>query len=312
MLVYQHSLDRPRTPSAVAIGSFDGLHRGHQNLLEALAALAHEHHVPSVVYTFDQPTRVLLQGSKFLYSLAEKLKILEELGVDEVIAVPFTREFSLRPPEAFLEDVRALQPVGIVVGDDFRFGHGRAGGLEDLRAVTNHLIALPMYTLQASVLENSDGEPVKTSRIRGLLERADVVSARTLLGRPYTAYGVVVHGDARGRTIGFPTANIATSDGKLLPPGVFAVRLLTPDGCFHDGMANVGKRPTIGGDLRESLEVNLFDFSGDLYGLEVRVDFLAHLRGEVKFAGLEALQTQLGQDRIAAIAALNSEPWGRN
>jgi riboflavin kinase / FMN adenylyltransferase len=315
MLVYQHSLDRPRTPSAVAIGSFDGLHRGHQRLLEALAALAHEHHVPSVVYTFDQPTRVLLQGSKFLYSLAEKLKILEELGVDEVIAVPFTRAFSMRPPEAFLEDVRALQPVGIVVGDDFRFGHARAGGLEDLRAVTKNLIALPMFTLQISqtvLLEDPLCEPVKTSRIRVLLEQADVVSARTLLGRPYTAHGVVVHGDARGRTIGFPTANVATSDGKLLPPGVFAVRLLTPDGRFHDGMANVGKRPTIGGDLRESLEVNLFDFSGDLYGLEVRVDFLAHLRGEVKFAGLEALQAQLAQDRIAAIAMLKSETWGTN
>jgi riboflavin kinase / FMN adenylyltransferase len=304
MLVYQNSLDRPHTPSAVAIGSFDGLHLGHQNLLEHLAELAHEHHVPSVVYTFDQPTRVLLQGSKFLYSLAEKLKILEELGVDEVIAVPFTREFSLRPPEAFLEDVRALQPVGIVVGDDFRFGHDRAGGLEELRGVTPNLIALPMHTLA--------GEAVKTSRIRGLLEASNVAAARGLLGRPYTARGVVIHGDARGRTIGFPTANVATSDGKLLPPGVFAVRLLTPDGMFHDGMANVGKRPTVGGDLRESLEVHLFEFSGDLYGLEVRVDFLSHLRGEVKFPGLDALKSQLGQDRLDAIAVLESERWGRN
>ena len=303
MLVYQNSLDRPHTSSAVAIGSFDGLHLGHQKLLEALSALAHDYHVPSVVYTFDQPTRVLLQGSKFLYSLAEKLKILEELGVDEVIAVPFTREFSLRPPEAFLEDVRALQPVGIVVGDDFRFGHDRAGGLEDLRGVTGNLIALPMYTLA--------GEAVKTSVIRGLLENSKTAEARVLLGRPYTARGVVIHGDARGRTIGFPTANVATSDGKLLPPGVFAVRLLMPDGLFHDGMANVGKRPTVGGDLRESLEVHLFNFSGDLYGLEVRVDFLSHLRGEVKFSGLDALKAQLGQDRLDAIAALESEPWGR-
>jgi riboflavin kinase / FMN adenylyltransferase len=309
MLVYQNSLDRPHTPSAVAIGSFDGLHLGHQNLLEHLSELAHQHHVPSVVYTFDQPTRVLLQGSKFLYSLAEKLKILEELGVDEVIAVPFTRAFSLRPPEAFLEDVRALQPVGIVVGDDFRFGHDRAGGLEDLRAVTPNLIALPMHTLPN---QSGAGEAIKTSRIRGLLEASDVAAARALLGRPYTARGVVIHGDARGRTIGFPTANVATSDGKLLPPGVFAVRLLTPDGLFHDGMANVGKRPTVGGDLRESLEVHLFDFSGDLYGLEVRVDFLARLRGEVKFSGLDALKAQLGQDRSDAIAALGSELWGRN
>jgi riboflavin kinase / FMN adenylyltransferase len=209
----------------------------------------------------------------------------------------------LRPPEAFLEDVRALQPVGIVVGDDFRFGHDRAGGLEELSGVTQNLIALPMHTLA--------GEAVKTSRIRLLLETSDVSAARALLGRPYTARGVVIHGDARGRTIGFPTANVATSDGKLLPPGVFAVRLLTPDDLFHDGMANVGKRPTVGGDLRESLEVHLFNFSGDLYGLEVRVDFLKHLRGEVKFSGLDALKAQLGQDRLEAAAALEPELWGR-
>ncbi len=298
MLVYQNPLDRPHTPSAVAIGSFDGLHLGHQALLNRLREMAHAHHVPSVVYTFDQPTRVLLSGSKFLYTLAEKLKILESLGLDEVIAVPFTREFSLRPPEAFLDDVRTLQPVGIVVGDDFRFGHDRAGGLEDLRSVTPELIALPMHA--------QDGLAVKTSQIRALLEVGDVERARVLLGRPYTAHGVVVHGEARGRTIGFPTANVALSDGKLLPRGVFAVRLLTPDGDLHGGMANVGRRPTVGGET-ENLEVHLFDFNADLYGLEVRVDFIKHLRDEQKFAGLDALKAQLGQDKIGARRALETD-----
>jgi riboflavin kinase/FMN adenylyltransferase len=300
MLVYQNPLDRPHTPSAVAIGSFDGLHLGHQALLQRLREMATSHHVPSVVYTFDQPTRVLLEGSKFLYTLAEKLKILESLGLDEVIAVPFTREFSLRPPSAFLDDVRALQPVGIVVGDDFRFGHDRAGGLEDLRLVTPELIALPMHT--------QDGQAVKTSLIRALLETGNVEHARALLGRPYTARGVVVHGDARGRTIGFPTANVALSDGKLLPRGVFAVRLLTPDGVLHNGMANVGRRPTVGGET-EMLEVHLFDFNADLYGLEVRVDFLKHLRDEQKFAGLDALKAQLERDKIAARRALETDDW---
>ncbi len=298
MLVYQNPLDRPHTPSAVAIGSFDGLHLGHQALLKRLREMAQAHHVPSVVYTFDQPTRVLLSGSKFLYTLAEKLKILESLGLDEVIAVPFTREFSLRPPEAFLDDIRTLQPVGIVVGDDFRFGHDRAGGLDDLRGVTPELIALPMHT--------RDGQAVKTSQIRALLEVGDVERARALLGRPYTAHGVVVHGEARGRTIGFPTANVALSDGKLLPRGVFAVRLLTPDGVPHGGMANVGRRPTVGGET-ENLEVHLFDFDADLYGLEVRVDFLTHLRDEQKFSGLDALKAQLEQDKIAARRALQTE-----
>jgi riboflavin kinase/FMN adenylyltransferase len=302
MLVYQSPFDRPHTPSAVAIGSFDGLHLGHQALLARLKTLAHDHHVPSVVYTFDQPTRVLLSGSKFLYTLAEKLKILELLEVDEVVAVPFTREFSERSKDTFLDDLRVLSPVGIVVGDDFRFGHKRSGSASDLRSVTNQLIVLEMQTVS--------GEPVHTSKIRAALEAGDVDRARLMLGRPYTARGVVVHGDARGRLIGFPTANVALSDGKLLPRGVFAVRLLTPDGRVHDGMANVGRRPTVGGET-ETLEVHLFNFDDDLYGLEVRVDFLARLRDEQKFAGLDALRAQLDLDRQNAHAVLERDSWGK-
>lgn len=302
MLVYQGPDDRPRTPSALAIGSFDGLHVGHQALLRRLRVIAAEQHVPSVVYTFDLPTRVLLQGTRFLYTLAEKLKILESLDVDEVVAVPFTREFSLRPPEAFLADLRVLQPRAVVVGDDFRFGHGRAGGLGELRGVTGRLEVLAMQTV--------GGEAVHASRIRSALEDGDVEAARRLLGRPFTARGVVVHGDARGRTIGVPTANVALSDGKLRPPGVFAVRMLLPDGRFEDGMANVGKRPTVDG-LEERLEVNLLDLDEDLYGLEVRVDFLRRIREERRFDGLTALIEQLGRDRDRARELLAGDYWGR-
>jgi riboflavin kinase / FMN adenylyltransferase len=291
MLVYQNPLDRPHTPSILAIGSFDGLHLGHQALLARQKSLALEYHVPSVVYTFDQPTRVLLEGTKYLYSLAEKLKILEHYGVDEVVTVPFTLEFSQRSKEVFLDDLRVLEPKAIVVGDDFRFGQQRSGGLEDLRQITPELIALEQ-------LEYS-GEVVKASKIRGLLELGDVKTARAFLGRPFSARGVVVTGKQVGRTIGFPTANIAVSNGKILPPGVFAVHLLTPDGVVRGGMANVGTRPTVNG-MTESLEVFVFDFSGDLYGLEVRVDFLERLRNEQKFAGLDALRAQLELDKTAA------------
>jgi riboflavin kinase / FMN adenylyltransferase len=291
MLVYQNPLDRPHTPSILAIGSFDGLHLGHQALLARQKSLALEYHVPSVVYTFDQPTRVLLEGTKYLYTLAEKLKILEHYGVDEVVTVPFTLEFSQRSKEVFLDDLRVLEPKAIVVGDDFRFGQQRSGGLEDLRQITPELIALEQ-------LEYS-GEVVKASKIRGLLELGDVKTARAFLGRPFSARGVVVTGKQLGRTIGFPTANIAVSNGKILPPGVFAVHLLTPDGVVRGGMANVGTRPTVNG-MTESLEVFVFDFSGDLYGLEVRVDFLERLRNEQKFAGLDALKAQLELDKTAA------------
>ncbi len=295
MLVYQNPLDRPHTPSILAIGSFDGLHLGHQALLARQKSLALEHHVPSVVYTFDQPTRVLLEGSKYLYTLAEKLKILEHYGVDEVVTVPFTIQFSQRSKEAFLEDLRVLEPKAIVVGNDFRFGQHRSGGLEDLRQITTELIALEQLKFS--------GEVVKASKIRGLLELGDVKAARAFLGRPFSARGVVVTGKQLGRTIGFPTANIAVSNGKILPPGVFAVQLETPDGVLRGGMANVGTRPTVNG-MTESLEVFVFDFSGDLYGLEVRVDFLDRLRSEQKFAGLDALKDQLELDKTAARALL--------
>ncbi len=290
MLVYQNPLDRPHTPSILAIGSFDGLHLGHQALLAHQKSLALQHHVPSVVYTFDQPTRVLLEGSKYLYTLAEKLKILEHYGVDEVVTVPFTLEFSQRSKDVFLDDLRVLEPKAIVVGDDFRFGQQRSGGLEDLRHITPELVSLEQ-------LEFS-GEVVKASKIRGLLELGDVKTARAFLGRPFSARGVVVSGKQLGRTIGFPTANIAVSNGKILPPGVFAVHLETPDGMVRGGMANVGTRPTVNG-MTESLEVFLFDFSGDLYGLEVRVDFLERLRNEQKFSGLDALKAQLELDKTA-------------
>ncbi len=291
MLVYQNPLDRPHTPSILAIGSFDGLHLGHQALLARQKSLALEYHVPSVVYTFDQPTRVLLEGTKFLYTLAEKLKILEHYGVDEVVTVPFTLEFSQRSKEAFLDDLRILEPKAIVVGNDFRFGQQRSGGLEDLKPITPELIALEQ-------LEFS-GEVVKASKIRGLLELGDVKTARAFLGRPFSARGVVVTGKQLGRTIGFPTANIAVSNGKILPPGVFSVQLETHDGVIRGGMANVGTRPTVNG-MTESLEVFVFDFSGDLYGFEVRVDFLERLRSEQKFAGLDALKAQLELDKTAA------------
>jgi riboflavin kinase / FMN adenylyltransferase len=292
MRVYQSPFDRPKTESIVAIGSFDGLHLGHHALFLQLTTLATQHHVPSVVFTFDQPTRVLLEGSKFLYSLSEKLEILANLGVSEVIAVPFTKAFSSRAPAAFLQDIAALLPKNIVVGYDFRFGHERAGGITDLQSIAP-VTALEMQTL--------DGVAVHASNIRAALENADIRSANAMLGRNYHAAGVVVRGQQLGRTIGTPTANIAVPEGKLLPKGVYAVQLETPDGVARGGVANIGTRPTIGG-MTESFEVHVFDFDGDLYGLEVTVRFVAFIRGEQKFSGLEALKSQIELDKQSAKA----------
>ncbi len=294
MRVYQSPFDRPKTQSVVAIGSFDGLHLGHIALLEKLKHLALENHVPSVVFTFDQPTRVLLQSSKFLYSLAEKLEILQSLGIAEVIAVPFTLEFSSRAPTAFLEDIRALHPKSIVVGHDFRFGNKRTGGITDLETIAE------VQTLEMQAL---NGLEVHASGIRAALENADVTTANAMLGRSYHASGVVVLGQQLGRTIGTPTANIAVPEGKLLPKGVYAVRLETPDGIWHKAVANIGTRPTIGG-MTESFEVHIFDFNADIYGQEVSVYFERFIRAEQKFSGLPALIQQLEQDKIVARTVL--------
>ncbi|PNY80284.1 riboflavin biosynthesis protein RibF [Deinococcus koreensis] len=299
MKTYVSPTQRPDTETVVAIGSFDGVHLGHQALIAQLRAKARQYRVPCVVYTFDPPTRVLTQGVEFLSTLPEKLDLLTRYGVDETVAVPFTPEFASRPKEAFLDDLRTLRPRALVVGEDFHFGRGRAGGVVDLRSVTPEVVALPMHQVS--------GEDIKSTRIREYLRVGDVDGAGRLLGRHYDAQGVVVQGDQLGRTIGWPTANIQVPDGKALPMGVFAVVAIADPALGHDGrwhgMANVGYRPTVNGTARR-FEVHLFDFSGDLYGQEIQIKFFAHLRGEQKFAGLDALKAQLQLDAEQARALL--------
>jgi len=285
---------RPDTATVVAVGSFDGVHLGHQALIAQLKAKAREHRVPSVVYTFDPPTRVLTQGVEFLSTLPEKLDLLARYGVDETIAAAFTPEFASRPKEAFLDDLRLLRPRAIVVGEDFHFGRGRAGSAADLREVAPEVVVVPIHGLS--------GEDIKSTRVREYLKSGDVDGARRLLGRHYDAQGVVVQGDRLGRTIGWPTANIRVPDGKALPLGVFAVVAVGDHGRWH-GMANVGFRPTVNGTDRR-FEVHLFDYSGDLYGQELQVKFFTHLRGEQKFSGLDELKAQIARDAQAARDAL--------
>lgn len=297
MKTYVSPSQRPDTETVIAIGSFDGVHLGHQALLAQLKARAREYRVPSVVYTFDPPTRVLTQGVEFLSTLPEKLDLLRLYGIDETIAVPFTPEFAARPKEQFLADLRAMRPKAVVVGEDFYFGKGRAGSVTDLREVCPDVVSLPMHQL--------GGDDIKSTRIRALLAGGDVDGAQRLLGRPYEAQGVVVRGDQLGRTIGWPTANLRVPEGKALPLGVFAVQVVSDKGQRWSGMANVGWRPTVEGRERR-FEVHLFDYQGDLYGEELQVRFVARLRGEQKFSGLDELRAQLGRDAEAARAVLGA------
>jgi riboflavin kinase/FMN adenylyltransferase len=279
---------------ALCIGNFDGVHLGHQLLLKRLQHVAAKTGVSSVVLTFFPPAKVVFRGKPYLSSAEEKLHLLRAFRSDAVVMTPFSLEYAQTPKEVFLSEVGRLKPKHLIVGEDFRFGHARSGGLDDLQHVTERL--------EVFSLERLEEEPIKSSYIRELLHAGHVEEARKFLGYSYLAFGEVVRGDRRGRTIGFPTANMALPLEKALPLGVFAVRVETPTGCFA-GMANVGPRPSYP-DAPPSLEVHLFDFDGDLYGETLRVSFEHFLRSQRKFSGLDDLKAQLGRDEEAARAAL--------
>ncbi|TBH21425.1 riboflavin biosynthesis protein RibF [Thermus thermamylovorans] len=290
-MLFSEVADVPQGPKVVAVGSFDGVHLGHQHLLRQALAEAKALKEPLLVYTFDPPAKVFTRGEGFLMDLTEKVEALRALGVELILAVPFNETFARRRAEEFLEDLRALGASRIHVGEDFRFGQGRRGGPEDLAQVAP-VRTVPLLTL--------GGEPVKSSHIRALLQEGRVEEARHLLGRPYGAYGVVVEGDGLGRRLAFPTANLAVHPKKVLPPGVYAVEAQGAFGRYR-GVANVGTRPTLGGGERR-LEVHLLGFAGELYGEEVRVSFLKHLREEKRFANPEELKAQIARDVMAARA----------
>lgn len=275
--------------AVISIGNFDGVHVGHRALLTRMAELARASGAPAVVVTFFPPAKVFFTGSDYLSSAEEKLILLEEFGPAEVIVVPFDKEFRQTSKDEFLAALAALSPTAFVVGSDFRFGKGRAGGVSDLAELA------PVEPFQ---LVSVDGEAVGSSRIRELLAAGDVAAANRLLGAPYMAHGRVVKGVARGITLGYPTANLRLSPRKALPPGVFAVTVDTHGGTFG-GMANVGSRPTFPDDP-PSLEVNLFGFTGDLYGQPITVRFRAKLRDQVRFGSPEELTAQLAADAVAA------------
>lgn len=290
-MLFSEVADVPKGPKVVAVGSFDGVHLGHQHLLHQALAEAKARRLPPLVYTFDPPTKVFTRGEGFLMDLEEKVEALKALGVEMILAVPFNAEFASRSAEAFLEDLRALGAEALYVGEDFRFGQGRAGTPEALEKVAPVRL-VPLLEL--------GGEAVKSSRIRALLKEGRVEETRHLLGRPYGAYGVVVEGEKLGRKLGFPTANLAVHPLKVLPPGVYAVEA---EGAFgrYKGVANVGTRPTLGGGERR-LEVHLLGFSGELYGEEMRVRFLKRIREERRFPSPEALAAQIARDVAEARA----------
>lgn len=292
--------------SVMTVGTFDGVHRGHQDVLRHLVAHATRAGKPSVVVTFEpHPLEVVnpALAPPLLTLLDEKLEQFIQCGVSYVVVLPFTPTLAAYDAEAFVDDVlrRRYHLRELLVGHDHGFGKGRLGDIEVLRRLASdrgfEIRVLPP-------VQSADGTPTSSTSIRRAVLAGDLETATEGLGRPFSVSGEVVGGDRRGRLLGYPTLNLSTpSKRKLLPPdGVYAVRVQTPAGRFG-GMLNLGPRPTFGDDDRR-IETHVFDASHDWYGAPVRLDFIARLRETKRFSGVAALQAQLAGDERAARAAL--------
>ncbi len=282
-------------PLHLALGVFDGVHLGHQAVIARAVKAAKSEGGFAGLLTFDpHPIRVIAPNkapASLLATLDHKARIVGELGIDLFIPLTFDAEFAKMEASEFIDRLTAAPIRTIAVGEDWRFGCKRSGDVPFLLREAEkrgfHLEAVPpvMY----------DGDRISSSRIRQAIRDGNLAAAAGMLGKPYSISGTVIHGDQLGRTIGFPTANLKTGDGQLPPDGVWMVRVSDSDGQVRDGIANLGIRPTLGGTDRV-LEVHLFEFTGDLYGGEIQVEFVKHLREEMKFNSLESLRQQIEKD----------------
>ena len=318
MKVYNNIIQARNIPHAVVtIGTFDGIHLGHQALFKKMRLLADEIGGETVVVTFHpHPRQVLNIGKetlRFICSPDDKLEKFEQFGIDHVVILPFTKEFASTPSDQFIQRfiIDRLHPVAIVVGYDHHFGKNRMGDWPMLCAMGKR------FGFQAVQVEAQyvNQVAVSSTKIRNALSVGNVKLANELLGYPYSVSGTVVTGNKIGRTLGFPTANLDIPDEYMMinNPGVYVCQT-TIEGKTYQAMANTGSRPTIKGLVESgewkvesgkvssshfppTIEVNIFDFDGDLYGKTLKVEFMDRIRDEEKFAGLEALKAQLEQDR---------------
>jgi len=291
--------------AVVTVGTFDGLHRGHQRVLAEVVARARDRGLTSVLVLCDpHPLEVVNPAAapKLLTLPDEKRELLAAAGLDRVVVLPFTREVAQQSPEEFIRGLRAEQALQLlVIGYDHAFGRGRSGD----EALVRRLGAAAGFDVAVVDAVREDGQPVSSTLIRAAVAHGDLAGAARWLGRPYGLRGQVVPGAGRGRTIGVPTLNLAPPDArKLLPPdGVYGVWVWWR-GTRYGGMMNQGPRPTFAEQAR-TLEVHVFDFAGELYGETVRVEWVQRLRDVQAFPSREALVAQLERDRQAARASLN-------
>jgi|TARA_B100001741_G_scaffold133188_1_gene109746 riboflavin kinase/FMN adenylyltransferase len=296
--------------SVVTVGEYDGVHRGHRTVISEMHRMAAERGCATAVVTFDRHPATIVRPESaplLLCDLDHKLELLAETGVDYTLVVEFTPEQAEVPAEMFARQVLVdcLQARAVVVGADFHFGQGRRGNVETLGAVGEEfgyeVVGLPLVKQLTG-----EGEVISSTSIRAALSEGDVEKAHRLLGRPFEVRGVVTPGDRRGRTIGFPTANIPTTPDLQVPAdGVYAAWYVRDDGAQYPAAVNIGKRPTFYDDAERSLiEAHLIGFRGDLYGESAKVRFVRRLRGEKKFDGIDSLKQQLVKDVADAAKCL--------
>lgn len=298
---------------AVAIGNFDGVHLGHQAVIGEAGRIARSAGVPWSVLTLEPHPRCVFQPNVEPFRLTPfhaKARLIEALGVEVLVVVPFDREFAARSAREFVRRVLVdgMAARFVVSGHNFAFGHAREGHPQLLLQLGGEFGF--DYTCVREVCD-ARGAPYSSTRVRKCLVEGDLEGARELLGRPFEIEGRVIPGDRRGRTIGFPTANIQLGDYIRPLRGVYAVRVGVDDGLRYDGVANLGMRPSFGG-TEVLLEVHLFDFNGDLYDHHLRVAFMHYIRAEKTFDGIDALKAQIAADAngarelLAAAAPSNS------
>ncbi len=291
----------------IAIGNFDGVHRGHRAVLDRALELAEARGVPALVLTFEPHPRSVFRPDTPVFRLTPaplKARILEAIGFRSVIEYPFDREFSQRSAEEFIQSILVdwLGASAVVTGFDFHFGKGREGGPAFLMAAgKRHDFDVTLV----DAFRDEGADVVSSSRIRSLLCEGDVAGAAGLLGYRFTVESEVIDGKKLGRTLGYPTANMALAPETELKAGIYAVRFRRPDGSIRDGVASFGYRPTVTENGAALLETFVFDFSGDLYGEICSVSFFGHLRDELKFDGLEPLVAQIRRDEEEARAMLS-------
>lgn len=288
---------------SLALGFFDGVHRGHQAVINTAKKTAEQSNTKLAVMTFDPHPSIVLGQSKekvfYITPLKQKIAILESLGVDTLFVVRFTSDFAQLSPAEFIQlFVKDLGVKHVTAGFDYTFGKKGQGNMEIMPALCGEGISVEVVEKQ---LEESD--KISSTRIRQLLLKGDMENVHQLLGRPYRTPGVVVHGDKRGRTIGFPTANVQAADGSFIPAnGVYVVKIRVQNEWFV-GVCNIGYKPTFKNpdEKNLSIEVHIVDFEKNIYGEEVEIDWYKWVRAEQKFNGIEELVAQLSKDKQASI-----------